>query len=457
MPNETAPESTPDSATALETPMQYDSERGMYVPGNSGNVINFQPTMTQHLGGEAEPQTQPTAEAAPPPPQAELVHPAEAQPAAGEQDNQINALVEELRASREQQQQQFDQTMALMREMLEQQGRMLELLTDQGRGRRPEREREEEPEKPGERREPRRREREHVGPRRERHRREPTAEEPAEPVGPAVAPAEPEPTPEPAPTPEPTPEPTETGGPAAAEPEPTPEPTPEPEPAPEEVPEEERSRWRHIWNRIRGEYAHTTAYIAGEVISPAEQGGRRRSRLLRRALGGALLLALGYGVYKGIDALGDNGNGAAGMVPGTEGGPDVNGIGSGAENGGDVNALELGNGEGPNPGQHREYWPKLPGEISENATAVDLPNGVHPVLNSEGKVDLVNEVGTAVASNAEVTPTGRLTPETISQLENAKYVVDENGPHSLVYNDQMGPGRHGWTEHGVTSVENPGS
>lgn len=51
------PEAAPQTAeNPTDTPMHYDSERGMYVPGsNSGNIVNFNPSLTQNVG-TAEPK-----------------------------------------------------------------------------------------------------------------------------------------------------------------------------------------------------------------------------------------------------------------------------------------------------------------------------------------------------------------------------------------------------------------
>ena len=261
----------------------------MWTQGNGGgnvNQIHVENNAVQTVGGEVAPSAPPSvsvAEAAPEVPQA-LEAPAEGpQPAAAEQQAGPYAeLLERLDRMLEQQ----NQMMQTIQAMLEQQGRILEMLANQNRPPEPV---EPEPIEPAPEPEP-----------------EPVEPEPAEPE-----PAGPEPA---GPTPEPT-EPEEVAGGAAgaedgteagagAEPEPTIDDELETPPEEDELDEHGNaapSRWRRAWNRIRDAYiAGTYRYVTGENIPAEEQGERRRSRLLKRVLGAAVLTGLAILTYEGV-------------------------------------------------------------------------------------------------------------------------------------------------------------
>ncbi|HET9850227.1 MAG TPA: hypothetical protein VFP35_01200 [Candidatus Saccharimonadales bacterium] len=133
---ETASEATQTAEQPI--PMRYDGDKGMYLPDNGGNVINFQPVMTQTNGGEAAPGTVrqiPVAEVPAGP------APGETPTTAPEQNGETAELkqqIEELRAQLAQEQeerkrQQDEQTKAIkgLASALKAQNKLLKQLLEQ--------------------------------------------------------------------------------------------------------------------------------------------------------------------------------------------------------------------------------------------------------------------------------------------------------------------------------------
>ncbi len=289
-----SPESAPDTSTppvgvedpAGGIPMRYDSERGMHIPGdNRGNIINFNPNISQSIGGEASASTTrsiPVVEAAPEEPQPLEPLAEEPEPAAAEQPIDQNAeLLQRLDRMMELMQAQME----MQNRILEQNNRILEMLANQNRPAEPEPESAPEP--------------------------EPEVVEPES----AAETAEPEPEVE--------------LGPMVHDPanrvfvQPEVEIAPEPEPgveddlvsAPEDdVPDEHgnaapgraRRMWAWMGDALHGR--HLMNYVLARTIS-AEQQGTRRRRIFNRAAGALAMIGAGAGLYYLISRGMDGGNG----------------------------------------------------------------------------------------------------------------------------------------------------
>lgn len=153
---------------------------------------------------------------------------------------------------------------------------------------------------------------------------------------------------------------------------------------------------------------------------------------------------------------GTNGNGQTPAATGS--GNQAPGTGSEAQPGGGNQTPGTQPGGETNPsnptsgdGWHRQEWPHAPGDPSEHAVAVDLPDGMHLELNAAGKVNMVDAQGQILVENVGTTKTGALAPWVVERLQENGFTSKTS--HHLVYDDTTGPGRHGWTTHSVSYIE----